>query len=102
MADAGAIASTVTDDGNGWTHATKGVRPSDMSRPLVLGVNSTGHRGEAFACVTRAPLGSMMSLAPMTSNSAEEMHVEISGETSGIETIAVGSKIRDHQTPSEA
>jgi hypothetical protein len=30
------------------------------------------------------------------------MHVEISGELSGMETIAVGSKIRDHQMPSEA
>jgi hypothetical protein len=30
------------------------------------------------------------------------MDFEIGGEISGIETIAVGSKIRDHQTPSEA
>jgi hypothetical protein len=30
------------------------------------------------------------------------MNFEIIGEISGIETIAVGSKIRDHQTPSEA
>jgi hypothetical protein len=27
-----------------------------MSRPLVLGVNTTGNRCEAFAFVTRAPL----------------------------------------------
>jgi hypothetical protein len=39
-----------------------------MSRPLVLGVNITGNRCEAFAFVTRAPLGSMMSLAPITRN----------------------------------
>jgi hypothetical protein len=30
------------------------------------------------------------------------MNFEITGEISGIETSAVGSRIRDHQTPSEA
>jgi hypothetical protein len=78
------------------------VRTSDLSRPLVLGVSTTGHRGEAFTFVTRALLGSMMSLAPITRNEDEEMNFAIIGEISGMETIAVGSKIRNHHTPSEA